>query len=118
MNIRKPIDYSALFFELDKLIPAFYNLLCVLSDFLLNNTNQGLFMALFGMTAKEWRDAHPDLKGNIRDYATGSRGISTAPFRKGPANITRTATSSANGAGTRPARPTALSTATMSTEAL
>ena len=26
-------------------------------------------MALFGMTAKEWRDAHPDIKGNIRDYA-------------------------------------------------
>ena len=22
------------------------------------------------MTAKEWRDSHPDLKGNIRDYAT------------------------------------------------
>ena len=22
------------------------------------------------MTAKEWRDANPDLKGNIRDYAT------------------------------------------------
>ena len=27
-------------------------------------------MALFGMTAKQWRDSHPDLKGNIRDYAT------------------------------------------------
>lgn len=23
-----------------------------------------------GMTAKEWRDANPDLKGNIRDYAS------------------------------------------------
>lgn len=22
------------------------------------------------MTAKEWRDANPDLKGNIRDYAS------------------------------------------------
>lgn len=22
------------------------------------------------MTAKQWRDANPDLKGNIRDYAT------------------------------------------------
>ena len=22
------------------------------------------------MTAKDWRDANPDLKGNIRDYAT------------------------------------------------
>lgn len=29
-----------------------------------------LNMALFGMTAKEWRDRHPDLKGNIRDYAS------------------------------------------------
>jgi hypothetical protein len=29
-----------------------------------------LNMALFGMTAKEWRDENPDLKGNIRDYAT------------------------------------------------
>jgi hypothetical protein len=28
-----------------------------------------LNVALFGMTALEWRDAHPDLKGNIRDYA-------------------------------------------------
>jgi hypothetical protein len=29
-----------------------------------------LNVALFGMTAKEWRDQNPDLKGNIRDYAT------------------------------------------------
>ncbi|WP_314328677.1 KilA-N domain-containing protein [Oribacterium sinus] len=28
-----------------------------------------LNMALFGMTAKEWRDENPNLKGNIRDYA-------------------------------------------------
>ena len=26
-------------------------------------------IALFGMTAKEWRDAHPEAKGNIRDAA-------------------------------------------------
>ena len=25
-------------------------------------------VALFGMTAKEWRDKNPDLSGNIRDY--------------------------------------------------
>ena len=25
-------------------------------------------VALFGMTAKEWRDKNPDLEGNIRDY--------------------------------------------------
>ena len=29
-----------------------------------------LNMALFGMTAKEWRDKNADLNGNIRDYAT------------------------------------------------
>ncbi len=29
-----------------------------------------LNVALFGMTAKEWRDANPDKSGNIRDYAT------------------------------------------------
>lgn len=30
-------------------------------------------MALFGMTAKQWRDSHLDLKGNIRDYANVSQ---------------------------------------------
>ena len=29
-----------------------------------------LNVALFGITAKEWREANPDLAGNIRDYAT------------------------------------------------
>jgi len=29
-----------------------------------------LNVALFGITAKQWRDANPNLKGNIRDYAT------------------------------------------------
>jgi len=29
-----------------------------------------LNVALFGMTAKEWRDNNPELKGNMRDYAT------------------------------------------------
>ena len=29
-----------------------------------------LNVAMFGVTAKQWRDAHPDMKGNIRDYAT------------------------------------------------
>ena len=32
-----------------------------------------LNMALFGMTAKEWRVQNPDKKGNIRDYATGEQ---------------------------------------------
>ena len=29
-----------------------------------------LNVAMFGMTAKMWRDQHPELKGNIRDYAS------------------------------------------------
>jgi len=29
-----------------------------------------LNMALFGVTAKQWREANPELKGNMRDYAT------------------------------------------------
>ncbi len=29
-----------------------------------------LNVAMFGMTAKQWRDENPGLKGNVRDYAT------------------------------------------------
>lgn len=29
-----------------------------------------LNVALFGITAKEWRESNPDKKGNIRDYAS------------------------------------------------
>lgn len=29
-----------------------------------------LNVAMFGMTAKQWRETNPELKGNIRDYAT------------------------------------------------
>lgn len=29
-----------------------------------------LNVAMFGMTAKQWREANPDLKGNVRDYAS------------------------------------------------
>ncbi len=32
-----------------------------------------LNMALFGMTAKQWRDKNPDKTGNIRDYANVSQ---------------------------------------------
>lgn len=32
-----------------------------------------LNVALFGMTAKQWRDAYSELKGNIRDYANVSQ---------------------------------------------
>ena len=29
-----------------------------------------LNVAMFGVTARQWREANPDVKGNIRDYAT------------------------------------------------
>lgn len=32
-----------------------------------------LNLALFGMTAKEWREENPSLKGKIRDYANVSQ---------------------------------------------
>jgi hypothetical protein len=32
-----------------------------------------LNIALFGVTAKQWRDANPELKGNIRDYASAEQ---------------------------------------------
>lgn len=32
-----------------------------------------LNLALFGVTAKQWREANPDMKGNIRDYATAEQ---------------------------------------------
>jgi hypothetical protein len=32
-----------------------------------------LNVALFGVTAKEWREAHPGMQGNIRDYANISQ---------------------------------------------
>ena len=31
-----------------------------------------LNVALFGMTAKQWRELYPDKKGNIRDYASAN----------------------------------------------
>ncbi|PIU58028.1 MAG: DNA-binding protein [Deltaproteobacteria bacterium CG07_land_8_20_14_0_80_38_7] len=34
------------------------------------NEADRLNVALFGITAKQWRDAHSTLEGNIRDYAT------------------------------------------------
>jgi hypothetical protein len=39
-------------------------------NFIYANEADVLNVALFGMTAKEWRDQNPDLKGNMRDYAT------------------------------------------------
>jgi hypothetical protein len=39
-------------------------------NFIYANEADVLNVAMFGMTAKEWREANTDLKGNIRDYAT------------------------------------------------
>jgi len=41
-----------------------------ISCYIYANEADVLNIALFGMTAKEWRETNPDLKGNIRDYAT------------------------------------------------
>jgi len=38
-------------------------------NFVYANEADLLNVALFGMTAKEWRDKNPNLKGNMRDYA-------------------------------------------------
>lgn len=37
-----------------------------------------LNMALFGMTAKEWRDSHPNLSGNTRDHTNVSQVVCLA----------------------------------------
>lgn len=37
--------------------------------FLYANEADVINVALFGMTAKEWREKNPELDGNIRDYA-------------------------------------------------
>jgi hypothetical protein len=39
-------------------------------NFIYANEADVLNVSMFGMTAKDWREANPDLKGNIRDYAT------------------------------------------------
>ena len=39
-------------------------------SFVYANEADVLNVALFGQTVKQWRDSHPELKGNIRDYAT------------------------------------------------
>ena len=40
------------------------------ANFVYANEADLLNVALFGITAKEWRDSNPDKSGNIRDYAT------------------------------------------------
>ena len=47
----------------DELLPAQINRVYANEADLLN-------VALFGITAREWREANPKLKGNMRDYAT------------------------------------------------
>ncbi len=39
-------------------------------SYLYANEADVLNVSLFGMTAKQWRESNPNLKGNIRDYAT------------------------------------------------
>ena len=49
------------------------NIVPILSEYQMNfiyaNEADVINMALFGITAKEWRENNPNLKGNIRDYA-------------------------------------------------
>ena len=40
-----------------------------LTSIIYANEADVLNVAMFGITAKQWREANPDLKGNIRDYA-------------------------------------------------
>jgi hypothetical protein len=40
------------------------------ASFVYANEADLLNVALFGITAKEWRENNPDLKGNIRDFAS------------------------------------------------
>ena len=52
----------------DHLIPALLN--TKQHIFVYSSEADILNQALFGQTAKQWRDNNPDLKGNMRDYAT------------------------------------------------
>ena len=52
----------------EQLIPPVISKLQI--NFIYANEADLLNVALFGITAKEWRDSNTDKKGNIRDYAT------------------------------------------------
>jgi hypothetical protein len=52
----------------DNLIPTKISKLQI--NFIYASEGDLLNVALFGQTAKEWREQNADLKGNIRDYAT------------------------------------------------
>jgi hypothetical protein len=55
----------------EKLIPD--NLTPTQINYVYASEADVLNMALFGSTAKQWRDENPELKGNIRDYANVSQ---------------------------------------------
>jgi len=55
----------------ENLIPQ--NITPTQTSFVYANEADVLNMALFGKTAKQWRDENPDKKGNIRDYANVSQ---------------------------------------------
>lgn len=50
------------------LIPA--EITALQASIIYANEADVLNVAMFGMTAKQWRETNPELKGNIRDYAT------------------------------------------------
>ena len=51
----------------EHLVPV--ELSCEQKSYIYANEADLLNVALFGLTAKEWREANPDKEGNIRDYA-------------------------------------------------
>jgi hypothetical protein len=55
----------------ENLIPE--NLTATQITFVYANEADVLNMALFGKTAKQWREENPDKKGNVRDYANVSQ---------------------------------------------
>ncbi len=55
----------------EKLVPP--ELTAVQTNLVYASEADVLNVALFGMTAKQWRDSHPAEKGNIRDYADVSQ---------------------------------------------
>ena len=61
------VGYFVLYFLTENLIPA--ELTAKQTAIVYASEADVLNMALFGMTAREWSEQHPDLKGNMRDYA-------------------------------------------------
>jgi hypothetical protein len=58
-------------------------------NFVYANEADVLNMALFGMTAKQWREAHPEDKGNIRDFANAAQLVCLSNPRKSERTISR-----------------------------